>query len=291
MIVFPNGKINLGLYVHGKRSDGYHNLETVIYPVSVKDVLEIITLPYDEFPEYDKKKHFRFVCSGLPVDGETNNNLCVKAFYLLKKDFPALPAVHMHLHKVIPMGAGLGGGSADGAFTLKLMNEKFGLNLSTRQLIDYSLQLGSDCPFFIINKPCYATGRGEVLEEINLDLSGYSFVMVNPGIHINTGRAFSAISSSAPGTIRLQAQTLKELILQPVETWKEALANDFEQVVFEEHPEVGKIKNYLYDHGAIYAAMSGSGSTVFGMYPRHEIMLPHIIEALGNKTYKVFKSL
>lgn len=291
MIVFPNGKINLGLYVHGKRNDGYHNLETVFYPVSVKDVLEIITPSYNEFSESDKENQFRFVCSGLPVDGNPNDNLCVKAFYLLKKDFPALPAVHLHLHKVIPMGAGLGGGSANGAFTLKLINEKFGLHLTTSQLIDYALQLGSDCPFFIINKPCYATGRGEVLEEINLDLSGYSFVIVNPGIHINTGRAFSAISSSAPGTSRLQARALKELILQPVETWKEALANDFEQAVFEEYPEVEHVKKYLYDQGAIYAAMSGSGSTVFGMYPRHEKMLQHIVEALKSKTYKVFKTL
>jgi len=291
VIVFPNGKINLGLYVHGKRSDGYHNLKTVLYPVSVRDVLEIITLPYNEFPESDKKNHFRFVCSGLPVDGDTNNNLCVKAFHLLKKDFPELPAVHIHLHKVIPMGAGLGGGSADGAFTLKLMNEKFGLNLTTRQLTDYALQLGSDCPFFIINKPCYATGRGEVLEEINLYLSGYSFVIVNPGIHINTGRTFSAISSSAPDTRRLEAKDVKEMVLQPVETWKEALANDFEQAVFEEHPEVGEIKKYLYDQGAIYAAMSGSGSTVFGMYPKHEKTLHKIVDSLIGKTYKVFKTL
>lgn len=291
MIVFPNGKINLGLYVHGKRSDGYHNLETVFYPVSVRDVLEIITLPYDESLESAKENQFCFVCSGLPVDGNINDNLCVKAYYLLKKDFPALPAVHMHLHKVIPIGAGLGGGSADGAYTLKLINEKFRLNLTTRQLIDYALQLGSDCPFFIINKPCYATGRGEVLEEIELDLSAYSFVIVSPGIHINTGQAFSAISSSAPGTRRLEAKNVKEIVLQPVETWKEALANDFEQVVFEEHPEVGEIKNYLYDQGALYAAMSGSGSTVFGMYSRHEKALQPLVEALEKKTYKVFKTL
>lgn len=290
MIVFPNGKINLGLFIHGKRNDGYHNLETVFYPVSLRDVVEIITLPYSEFPESDKNQ-FRFVCSGLPVDGDTNNNLCVKAYYLLKKDFPSLPAVHMHLHKVIPMGAGLGGGSADGAFTLKLINEKFGLNLTTRQLIDYALQLGSDCPFFILNKPCYATGRGEVLEEINLDLSAYCFVIVNPGIHINTRWAFSAISSLVSDTIRLQAGSLRELITQPVETWKEALANDFEQVVSEKHPEVKEIKNYLYDQEAIYAAMSGSGSTVFGIFHRHEKKLQHIVEVLKKKTYKVFKTL
>ncbi len=291
MIVFPNGKINLGLYIQDKRSDGYHNLETVFFPVSVKDVLEIITLPYEEISESDKKEPLNFIASGLLIDGETNNNLCVKAYYLLKKDFPALPAVHMHLHKVIPMGAGLGGGSADGAFTLKLLNEKFGLHLTTRQLMDYALRLGSDCPFFIINKPCYATGRGEVLEEINLDLSGYSFVIVNPGIHINTGWAFSTISYPASGAGHLQAGALKEMIVQPVKTWRKSLANDFEQAVFEEHPEVGEIKNYLYNHGAIYAAMSGSGSTVFGMFPKHEKALKPLVEALQKKTYKVLKTV
>lgn len=291
VIVFPNGKINLGLFVHGKRTDGYHNLETVFYPVNIRDILEIIPLSEDKSAESKKEDWINFVCTGLPVDGNINDNLCVKAFYLLKKDFPALPAVHIHLHKVIPMGAGLGGGSADGAFTLKLINEKFGLNLATRQLIDYAIQLGSDCPFFIINKPCYATGRGEVLEEITLDLSAYSFVIVNPGIHINTRWAFSAISSSVSGTSRFRDKNVKDMVLQPVETWKEVLVNDFEIAVFEKYPEVESIKKYLYDQGAIYAAMSGSGSTVFGMYPRHEKMLQHIGETLENKTYKVYKTL
>lgn len=191
MIVFPNCKINLGLSIIGKRNDGYHNVETIFYPVSVKDILEITTLTSNELLARDRENHhIQFSTSGLPVEGAQNDNLCIKAYHLLKTDFSELPALKMHLHKVIPMGAGLGGGSSDGAFTLRLLNEKFHLNLTTRQLIDYAIKLGSDCPFFIINKPCFATSRGEIMETITLDLSKYSFMLVNPGIHINTGWAF-----------------------------------------------------------------------------------------------------
>lgn len=255
MISFPNCKINLGLHITGKRADGFHNLETVFYPVSLQDALELQTAS-SSFDETE------FTSSGLPVAGNPADNLCVKAYQLLKKDYPQLPPVKVHLHKAIPMGAGLGGGSADASFMLKMLNKKFQLNLSTGQLINYALQLGSDCPFFIINKPCFATGRGEVLEEITTDLAAYSIILVNPSIHINTGWAFTQISPALP------AKSVKEIVCQPVETWKTELRNDFEIPVSKAHPAVKAIKDTLYENGAIYAAMSGSGSTLFGIFDR-----------------------
>jgi 4-diphosphocytidyl-2-C-methyl-D-erythritol kinase len=252
MIVFPNCKINLGLHILGKREDGFHNLETVFYPVSFKDALELIP---------STNTDIEFTTTGLAVDGNTADNLCVKAYHLLKKDFPEIPAVKIHLHKAIPLGAGLGGGSADAAFMLKLLNEKFKLNLLTDKLINYAMQLGSDCPFFIINKPCFATGRGEVLEEIAIDLSEYKIVLINPGIHINTGWAFSNITTPA-----LPVKSIKEIIQQPINTWKDDLKNDFEEAVFIAHPAIKEIKEALYAQGAIYVAMSGSGSTIFGIF-------------------------
>ncbi len=251
MIVFPNCKINLGLQILEKREDGFHNLETVFYPAPFRDALEIS--PNDN-------AEIEFAATGLSVDGDPKNNLCLKAYHLLKKDFPQIPAVKIHLHKVIPMGAGLGGGSADAAFTLSLLNRKFKLNLSTPVLLNYALQLGSDCPFFIINKPCYATGRGEILEEINLDLSNYKIVLINPGIHVNTGWAFSNINPSP------SIKNIKTIVQQPVNTWRDELTNDFETAVFTAHPQIKWIKNTLYDSGAVYAAMSGSGSTVLGIF-------------------------
>ncbi len=251
MVSFPNCKINLGLHILGKREDGFHNLETLFYPVPFKDALELIPSTNNDI---------EFTATGLAVDGTAADNLCVKAYHLLKKDYPEIPAVKIHLHKAIPLGAGLGGGSADAAFMLKLLNEKFHLNLSTDQLINYALQLGSDCPFFIINKPCFATGRGEVLEEITLDLSAYKMVLINPGIHINTGWAFSNIIPALP------IKSIKEIIQQPIHTWKGELENDFETAVFTAHPAIKEIKASLYAQGAIYAAMSGSGSTVFGIF-------------------------
>jgi 4-diphosphocytidyl-2-C-methyl-D-erythritol kinase len=253
MIVFPNCKINLGLHILNKREDGFHNLETVFYPVAFKDALELI-------PNTNNDTEIEFTRSGLAVAGNTSDNLCVKAYQLLKKDFVQLPAVKIHLHKVIPMGAGLGGGSADASVMLKLLNEKFKLNISTPQLLNYALQLGSDCPFFIINKPCHATGRGDVLEEVTVDLSMYKIVLINPDIHINTGWAFSKITPSASN------KSIKEIIQQPVETWKAELKNDFEIAVFVAHPQLKEIKESLYQQGAIYATMSGSGSTVFGIF-------------------------
>jgi len=251
MVAFPNCKINLGLNIISKRADGYHDLETVFYPVQINDVIEVI-----------EKEGLGFSISGLEIDGDQQSNLCLKAYYLLKKDFPQLPAVQLHLHKAIPIGAGLGGGSADGAFTLKLLNKKFDLSLSEKKLMEYAMQLGSDCPFFILNKPCFASGRGELLEQINLDLSAYKILIVHPGIHINTGRAFSNIKPVAA------TRSLKEIIQQPVSTWKQELKNDFEEPVFAQYPEIKKIKDELYKTGAYNSSMSGSGSAVYGIFER-----------------------
>jgi 4-diphosphocytidyl-2-C-methyl-D-erythritol kinase len=255
MILFPNCKINLGLHILRKRIDGYHELETIFYPIPVHDVLEAV-----EMPVYHRTASLPFTMSGIDIKGNASSNLCVRAYRLLKRDFPQLPHVMMHLHKTIPSGAGLGGGSADAAFTLKLLNEKFNLGITQAGLIEYALELGSDCPFFIINKPCYATGRGEILEPVELDLSAYKIIIINPGLHVNTSNAFMNIHPAVPSL------SLKETIQLPVSKWKELIENDFEHVIFQQHPEIGSIKNELYESGAIYSAMSGSGSTVFGIF-------------------------
>jgi 4-diphosphocytidyl-2-C-methyl-D-erythritol kinase len=258
LIVFPNCKINLGLNILSKREDGFHDIATVFYPVPIIDAIEIIHAPANS-------TSINYTSSGIIVDGKQEDNICIKAYHLLKKDFPDLPAVAMHLHKSIPLGAGLGGGSADGAFTLQLLNKKFKLNISNESLIKYALQLGSDCPFFIINKPCFATGRGEVLKEIVLDLSGHQIILVNPRIHINTSWAFSQIKPGLP------TQSIESIILQPVTSWRSDLTNDFENPVFEKYPAIKEIKEILYKNGAVYAAMSGSGSSVFGIFQKKDL--------------------
>jgi 4-diphosphocytidyl-2-C-methyl-D-erythritol kinase len=258
MVTFPNCKINLGLNILQKRNDGFHDLATIFYPIELKDVLEIIPARNIE----QQQSSIQFTTSGLVVDGNSTDNICFKAYELLKADFPTLPPIEMHLHKAIPMGAGLGGGSADGAFALKTLNAKFNLNLTVQQLIDYALQLGSDCPFFIINQPCFATSRGEKMTPIHLDLSAYTFVIVNPGIHVNTGWAFKQITPSVP------AKSIQQIIQQPIETWKHELLNDFELPVATAYPAIQNIKQDLYAKGAVYASMSGSGSTVFGIFKK-----------------------
>ncbi|OIQ95987.1 4-diphosphocytidyl-2-C-methyl-D-erythritol kinase [mine drainage metagenome] len=265
MISFPNAKINLGLNIIRKREDGYHDLETVFYPILMKDVVEIVQNNTDCSISGIKSSELNveFSCSGLPVETSQQNNLCVKAYHLLKKDLPSLPSVKIHLHKNIPMGAGLGGGSADAAFTLKLLNTKFNLNLSDQQLIDYALQLGSDCPFFIINQPCFATSRGEKMEKIDLDLSAYKFVIVNPGIHVSTAWAFAQIVPQEP------KNSIKNIIQQPVPVWKDLLKNDFEDAVMKQYPAIHQIKENLYNAGAAYVSMSGSGSTVYGIFEKN----------------------
>lgn len=257
MVKFPNCKINLGLNIINKREDGFHNLETVFYPVPIKDAIEVIAVPgcNDQLPD-----DYEFTSSGLFVNGSPADNLCLKAFYLLKKDFPQIPFLKIHLHKNIPMGAGLGGGSADAAFMLRLINEKTGLGLSENQLLNYAAALGSDCPFFILNIPSFASGRGEILQPIELQLVSYSLVLINPGIHINTGWAFSQFKPQR------SKKSIHEIIFQDIATWKEELINDFEIPVVSAYPAIGNIKQALYDAGAAYASMSGSGSTVFGIF-------------------------
>ncbi len=257
MISFPNGKINIGLQVLEKRTDGFHNLLTIFYPLFIKEAVEIIT--------NTTSSDVIFTASGIRIDGNINNNLCLKAFHLLKQDFPELPPVLIHLHKTIPMGAGLGGGSADAVFTLQLLNKKYDLGLSDDQLQDYALSLGSDCPFFLLNKPCYATGRGEILRPVNLDLSNYSILLVNPGIHINTGVAFSLLKD------KNNRISLLDAIEQPIETWKENIYNDFEIPVFNEYPEIKELKSNLYASGALYASMSGSGSSIYAIFKKSEL--------------------
>lgn len=251
MILFPNCKINLGLHILRKRDDGFHDLETVFYPLPLQDALEVLTA-----------EEMIFSQSGIEVPGDPADNLCNRAYRLLQADFPQLPAIHMHLHKHIPTGAGLGGGSSDAAFTLKLLNTKYHLGIPDEQLERYAAQLGSDCAFFIRNKACFATGRGEILEPIELDLSGYSFLLVHPGIHVNTGWAFSQLTPGQP------AVPLKEIKWKEPSTWKATLTNDFEDVVVQAYPAIGEIKERLYSNGAVYATMSGSGSAVIGMFPK-----------------------
>ncbi|MBK6976236.1 MAG: 4-(cytidine 5'-diphospho)-2-C-methyl-D-erythritol kinase [Cytophagaceae bacterium] len=250
MLTFPNAKINLGLNVIGKRPDGYHNIESVFYPVEWTDALEII-----------KADEFSFKSSGLEIPGETANNLIIKAYKILVGAGLVFEnSVNIHLHKVIPMGAGIGGGSADGAFALKMLNEIFELNLSDLQLEDFASQLGSDCPFFIQNRPKFCFGRGTDFEEIDFSLKGYSLVLANPQIHISTAEAYSGVIPHIPEI------SIKEILKMPVSQWKELLVNDFEEKIQLNHPKISEVKQELYSVGALYASMTGSGSTVYGIF-------------------------
>ena len=259
MVCFPNCKINLGLNIIRKRPDGYHDIETLFYPIPLKDALELIKL---ENESLETEVNFSF--SGLAIHGEVQDNLCIKAYHLLKKDFPNIPPILIHLHKLIPMGAGLGGGSADGAFSLQLLNQLCNLHLTQEILIKYALQLGSDCPFFILNKPCFATGRGEYLEEMYVNLSTYQIVVVNPKIHISTSLAFSQTIPTIP------SRSIREIIQLPIHKWNGLLVNDFEKPIFHFFPQIAEIKKELYKQGALYASLSGSGSSVFGIFEKRK---------------------
>ena len=252
MITYPNAKINLGLNIVEKRPDGYHNLETVFYPINLQDALEVNLLEGEE--------DFSLKVSGVPIEGEPENNLVVKAYRLLKKDYPEMSAIDIHMYKHIPTGAGLGGGSADAAFMTKLLNDKFKLNLSIEKMEEYAAILGADCAFFIQNKPVFATGIGNIFEPIQLSLKGYYLVLVKPDIFVSTKDAFAHIIPTQP------TQPLKEIIRMPVETWRATMKNDFEDSVFQKFPEIAAIKDKLYDLGAVYASMSGSGSSVYGIF-------------------------
>ena len=256
MITFPIAKINLGLNVVEKRPDGYHNLQTVFYPVNISDALEVTTMD-DRFPstvDCDLK------VTNISIDGDEQQNLVVRAYRLLKQDFPNMPRIHAHLWKGIPTQAGMGGGSSDCAYMIRLLNDMFSLGLDDARMIDYAARLGADCAFFVLSRPCYAEGIGERLQPVSLSLSGWHIGVVRPDIPVPTREAFSLIRPHYP------AANCRDVVMQPVETWRHQLVNDFENSVFALHPELESVKAKLYDIGATYAAMSGSGSALFGIF-------------------------
>jgi 4-diphosphocytidyl-2-C-methyl-D-erythritol kinase len=250
MIIFPNAKINIGLNVIERRADGFHNIETIFYPIKINDALEII-----------ESDELSVQSSGLEIPGRVEDNLCIKGYRLLKSDFD-IPPVKIHLHKHIPVGAGLGGGSADAAFFIRLLNQYFSLGLSDDRMMGYARQLGADCAFFIQNKPVFAFGRGDELEPVKLDLSNYKIVLVMPPVHVSTARAYGGVKPAAV------QHSLMELVYQPVTEWKNYIKNDFEKSIFKDHPEIRGVKATLYEAGAIYASMSGSGASVFGIFDK-----------------------
>jgi 4-diphosphocytidyl-2-C-methyl-D-erythritol kinase len=264
MVVFPNAKINLGLYITERRSDGYHEINTVMVPIPWYDILECIP---------DGKK-LSFQASGLSIPGPSKENLCLKAYELLRKDYD-LPPVHIHLHKVIPFGAGLGGGSADAAFMLRLLSEEFQLFLNDEMLEIYASQLGSDCAFFVKNQPALARGRGEVLSDLDINLKGWKIVVIYPQINVSTAAAYRNCRPNP------DAPDLRMILSLPVSEWKNQLHNQFEDTVFLAHPELKELKDSLYTAGASYAAMSGSGSAVFGLFEKElpELDFPTIPDA------------
>ena len=255
MLTRPIAKINLGLNVVEKRPDGYHNLETVFYPVQIEDALEV----YPMDPEFPSEYDCDLKVTNITIDGDEQRNLVVRAYNLLKADFPTLPRIHAHLYKGIPTQAGMGGGSSDCGFMITLLNQMFNLGLTDQQMIDYAARLGADCAFFILNRPCYAEGIGEKLQPIDLDLKGWYLSLVRPDIPVSTREAFALIKPHYPEV------NCREVVKQPVESWRDALVNDFEGSVFAVHPELGAVKDRLYELGATYAAMSGSGSTLFAL--------------------------
>ncbi len=255
MLTFPNAKINIGLNVISRRSDGYHNLETVFYPVKIKDALEVI-----------EANGLSFESSGIEIPGYANENLCLKAYDLLKKDFD-IPPVKIHLHKQIPIGAGLGGGSADAAFFIRLLNDKFTLGMNNTAMENYARQLGADCAFFIHNKPVFAYGKGDEFADISIDLSKYYLVLVMPPVHVSTGEAYCGVKPALPTV------SLHEQIVLPIEDWKSEIKNDFEESIFKNHASIRGVKAALYEAGALYASMSGSGASVYGIFSA-EISLP-----------------
>jgi 4-diphosphocytidyl-2-C-methyl-D-erythritol kinase len=258
MLIYPSCKVNLGLNIVSKRPDGYHNIETAFYPVKWSDALEITE---------GGGTPFELHISGLGIETKTEDNIIYKAWKLLTNE-RQLPPVKVHLHKVLPMGAGLGGGSSDAAFFLKLANKKFDLKLSPEQLRQIASKLGADCAFFIENKPVFAREKGDVFEDIEINLSHYHILVVYPGIISNTKEAYEGIIPSV-----YVSDVKKVVTKEPIENWKEMLVNDFEQSIFKKYPEIAELKQQLYTNGAIYASLSGSGSAVFGIFETSPVIL------------------
>ena len=259
MRIYPNAKINIGLSVTERRTDGYHNLETVFYPVGLRDVLE---LNREEGP----KRVCYFENTGIAIDCPEDKNLVVRAYKLLATAYD-LPAVRINLFKTIPFGAGLGGGSSDAAYTLKALNEYFELRISEKGLENYASRLGSDCAFFIRNRPAFASGKGDVLEDMALELDEYEIVIVKPDCKVSTAEAYAGISPAKA------VFNLRELNLLPLTAWRKQVKNDFETTVFAKYPAIRKVKEELYNRGALYASMTGSGAGVFGIFPKGDVVL------------------
>ena len=293
MICFPNAKINIGLNIIEKRADGFHNIESVMYPLRgiLCDALEIVTSSPALLLKQEKgEKTAMLITSGISIPGNENENLCVKAYNLIKKDYPQVPAIEIHLHKAIPIGAGLGGGSADAAFFIRLLNDTFELGISWGEMHHYARQLGSDCSFFVSNKAAFAEEKGDKFESINLDLSGYYVAAVYPNIHISTVEAYSLVkprileqsnnrtiehSNVRTSNVPMFECSLQELIKLPIEKWRNKIVNDFERPIFEKYPALKKIKQQLYSQGALYASMSGSGSALYGIFRKEpKVNLP-----------------
>jgi len=251
MLLFPNAKINLGLNVVERRTDGYHNIETVFYPIGLNDVLEVT--PSETCSDYS------FSSSGIVLPGDPEENLIVKAYRLLRFEYQ-IPAVDILLCKQIPLGAGLGGGSSDAAFMLKALNELFGLKITKKKLEGLAARLGADCPVFIRNKAVFASGTGNVFKPVKVSLKGYYLLLIKPDIHVSTPEAYSLVVPLKPEL------SLLEWIQKPIQEWRDVIKNDFEKSVFANHPEIEIIKNKLYAMGALYASMSGSGSSVYGIF-------------------------
>ena len=253
LLTFPNAKLNLGLYITARRPDGFHTLESVFVPLPWTDALEVLPAPAG-------KSETTLTLTGRPIPGDPETNLCRKAYELLKANFN-LPPAQMHLHKVVPIGAGLGGGSADAAFALAALNRLFALNLSLEELLNYARRLGSDCAFFLENKSVLAVGKGDEFEPIELDLAGTAAVVIYPDLHISTAEAYAAIMPSQP------RHELRVALAAPMRTWRATVSNDFEEALTPHYPVLAVVKKRLYDAGATYASLSGSGSAVYGLWP------------------------
>jgi len=281
VITFPNAKINLGLFITDKRSDGYHNIESIFYPIKISDILE------SGF--FDVKSPI-LQTFGIEIEGSLDSNLVSKAVQLfseylkekgLSEKLDQLHSIRFYLQKIIPTGAGLGGGSADGTFALKMINELLALNLETSILEKMALKLGSDCAFFVQNTPALVKGRGEIIEKFDLDLSGFQLVLIHPGIHVSTANAYSGVQ---PKTSKINWNSIQK---ENIYDWSKTLSNDFEVTVFKQFPKINTLKESLYSHGAIYAQMSGSGSAVYGIFDKKK-ELDFIEKYPTQSDFKVF---
>lgn len=269
---FPNCKINLGLRVLRKRTDGYHDLSSIFLPVPLCDELEI---------EPMAEEGCHFTQSGIAIDCAPELNICFRAYQLLKEHYPQLPGVRMHLVKNIPFGAGLGGGSSDAAFALKMLNQLFSLGLNQGQLCSYAASLGADCAFFIPNQPALAQGIGDQLTPLDFNpIEGFSLLLAKPSDSVSTREAYSGITLHPEAA---QGPSLVQLVRQPVQQWQATVVNDFEQTVFPLHPAIAELKKLCLSHGALYASMSGSGATVFALFPQHSPVPQSLIQSLGSQ--------